>query len=67
MLHGMFAWCGPLLPATKLSGAPICVAQVIKVRVAQGALKRGCFAPQVRTRVLRNLAGHFRVFVAGVM
>jgi hypothetical protein len=23
-------------------------AQVIKMRVAQGALKRGCFAPQVR-------------------
>ena len=25
-------------------------AQVIKMRVAQGALKRGCFAPQVRVR-----------------
>ncbi len=25
-----------------------CAVQVIKMRVSQGALKRGCFAPQVR-------------------
>lgn len=35
------------LPAEHIATTAVCPVQVIKMRVSQGALKRGCFAPQV--------------------
>ena len=42
------------LPAERIATL-LCALQVIKMRVSQGALKRGCFAPQVGWAMLPQL------------
>ncbi|KAL4446356.1 hypothetical protein ABPG77_003163 [Micractinium sp. CCAP 211/92] len=52
-----------LMSGGDLMDVLVAEAQVIKVRVAQGALKRGCFAPQVK--VLRGLDESLARFYVG--